>query len=712
MLIWPNHPAFTTPLSALKGVGPKTLARLNDEGFYAAGDLLSHCPRFYQDRRRAKTLAELAPDEEALVFATVVSARAKYSPRTRRRYQEAVLTDENGERLTLTWFNLPPHYLKSLAKGRRLRLFGEVKQTERGWTMIHPDMEFMDLEAEEAVANAPEIRPVYAPIGDITSGRVKKLADQALLLLRDCESPFPSRWLDKNSLPDPISSLLTLHSPPGQVAGRLPRPHETRAFKNLALFELFFWQLMMLSARAGDESYGPRTGAEKGREAAENFWRSLPFEASPEQKRVCLELMDDLRSERPMSRLLQGEVGGGKTAVAGAVVFHALGRGGQAALMAPTEILARQHYEFLKKAAQALGFECALLTGALSEKEKKEIRARLADGRIHLVVGSQALLSPATLFKNLTLAVIDEQQRFGVRQRLSLRRKNARVDILAMSATPIPRSLALLLYGDLDVSRLSGLLPGRSPAETELLEAGDFLGAYRRFLELIGESGQGFLASPRIEGDEAGEGGEKSRSLADICRDMRNLAGPDVSIACLHGKMAPDERAKIMEDFRLGGRKILVATSIIEVGVDVPAASVILIEGAERFGLAQLHQLRGRVGRGGQKSYCLLLPSKFSPAVSARLRPLAELSDGHRLAELDLELRGPGEELGLKQSGWPAMTLASLPRDLPLLALARSLAGEAWRGIQGGDEEWRGFMEKLNFEAATERLMVTAAEAV
>ncbi|UQZ89678.1 DNA helicase RecG [Deltaproteobacteria bacterium Smac51] len=720
MLIWPNHPAFTTPLNSLKGVGPKTLARLNEEGFHTTGDLLALSPKFYQDRRHPKAINQLIPDEEALIEGRILSARAKFSPRTKRRYQEAVVEDMEGGRLAVTWFNLPSYYLKSLSKGRLVRLFGRVKHSGRGWEMVHPDMELGPLpidDGELAASDAPdsyepEIRPVYAPIGDLSSGVVKKLVDQALGLLDGCDEIFPPEWLAHNKLNDPIAALSTLHSPPGRVKGLLPRPSQTRAFQHLVFFELFFWRLMMLRTRAKVPSV-PRSGSENGPEAADKFWRTLPFEASPEQRRVTLELMDDLRAERPMSRLLQGEVGGGKTAVAGAVLFFALGCGGQAALMAPTEVLARQHYDFLKKSGDALGFETALLTGSLGEKEKKSIRAGLSDGTIDLVVGSQALLSPATVFKNLSLAVIDEQHRFGVRQRLTLRRKNGRVDLLAMSATPIPRSLALMLYGDLDSSSLHGLLPGRTPAETEIFEAGDFPSAYARFLELVRQGGQGFLVTPRI-GDELKEPADNEeplRSLDDIYQDIKRLAGPDLPVGCLHGRMDAAEREAAMEEFRSGRRRILVATSIIEVGVDVPAARVIMIEGAERFGLAQLHQLRGRVGRGGTDGHCLLLPTRSTAASTARLQALVSESDGQALAELDLELRGPGEQLGLKQSGWPIMNYAALPRDLPALAKAHHLAEDVWHAVQTGSETWGAFFDKLDFEAFTERLMVAAEQA-
>ena len=709
-MIWPDHPAFSTPLSSLRGVGPKTLARLTAEGFQTTGDLLALPPRFYQDRRQPTALADITLDPETgtapetLVEAVVTSARARWSPRSRRRFLEARVEDENGEALTLCWFNFPAYMVKSLAKGRRIRVFGRVRQNGQRLEMAHPDLEFIPESGdifEDQDEDTAEVRPVYPPVGELPSSLIKKLLDQAKPALADCPPLFPADWLSANRLTDPVAALATLHSPPGDFSGPLPKPAQTRAFRHLALFELIFWRLLMLRARSGQEAAGDRPGAERGLEFMEAFWKALPFAASPEQRRVSDELADDLRRRRPMSRLLQGEVGGGKTAVAGAALFFALGLGGQGAIMAPTEVLARQHYDFLRPLAAGLGLETVLLTGALSEKEKRRAREALADGRARLAVGSQALLSPATVFENLTLAVIDEQHRFGVRQRLALRRKNAQVDLLAMSATPIPRSLTLMLYGDLDSVSLEGLLPGRQPAATTLFEPGARRTAYERFLELVGAGGQGFLVCPRIE---AGiEDDSPLPSLDDIYRQLKKMAGPGLAIDRLHGQMDPAEREEVMEAFRGGRTQILVATSIIEVGVDVPAARVILIEGAERFGLAQLHQLRGRVGRGGQDGHCLLLASKSTPAGLTRLTTVCRESNGQALAEMDLSMRGPGEQLGLRQSGWPKMTYARLPQDLPLLTRAHELAESLWKKWDR-EPSLAGLSSALNFEALESRL--------
>ncbi|MDR3038489.1 MAG: ATP-dependent DNA helicase RecG [Candidatus Adiutrix sp.] len=703
---WPRHPAFTTPVGELKGVGPKTLARLAAEGFQTTGDLLALTPRLYQDRRRISLTAELSPGQEALVEVTVTRARVGLT--RGRRLLDVLAVDAAGGEMGLRWFNCPPYLPKSLPRGRRLRVFGLVRPGRR-LEMIHPDLEFPPDEAEsaETAGAASLVRAVYPPLGGLAAGQVKKLLDQARAGLAEAPPLLPAAWLAEHGLSDPVTELAVLHAPPVCFEGPPPRPDQTRAHSRLALFEMLFWRLLMLQARPEADSGRPRRDLPRGQAAVRDFWRRLPFAPSPEQLRVAAEITADLSARRPMSRLLQGEVGGGKTAVAAAALFFSLGRGGQAALMAPTEVLARQHFDFLRPTAENMGWETVLVTGGLPARELKAARQALASGRAHLAVGSQALLSAATAFQDLRLAVIDEQHRFGVRQRLALRRKSAQVDLLTLSATPIPRSLALTLYGDMESSRLLGLLPGRRPAETLVFTPEDRPAAYGRFLELVRAGGQGFVVTPRIDPDPIEEAGSRrpARGLEDIHRDLRRLTGGEFTFGLLHGQMEPGAGERVLAGFRRGDIRILLATTVIEVGVDVPAARTILIEGAERFGLAALHQLRGRVGRGGAEGYCLLLPQSLTEAAERRLAALTRLTDGLELAELDLEMRGPGEQLGLRQSGWPALTYARLPRDLDRLTQAHRLAADIWaRRAEGPWPDLLARLAELGLGAGAGRL--------
>ncbi|MDR1052119.1 MAG: DEAD/DEAH box helicase [Deltaproteobacteria bacterium] len=771
MIPLPRKPFLQIPISAYPGFGPVKTGELAKRGLLTNLDMLLLPPAGYQDRRGVSRLAEKGENEEGLFCLRTLGTRYDH----RKKYFQAVMTD-GDDNVALWWFNAGQYFEDKFRTGSYFYCFGAVKYRGRAANLYHPEIqpasehdfdrgrlrggmgdpggrpfeEASERQSRDRAAGGVPARPsplgvtpFYRPIGTLNPQARRALMEMILDRLPAGPPAFlPEACLKKHRLKDPLECLRTIHRPPSDCAGPLPAPWQTRAHKNLRLLEMAFWRLVVLLARppkipvppggAGPAVWNEdRARAAAAGLAASRFWEAMPFEASPEQTRACAEILADIASPRPMSRLLQGEVGCGKTAVAGAAAAAALSAGGQAALMAPTEILARQHHDFFKKHEGALGGPVYFLTGGLPAGERRRVLEALAAGGPSLTVGTHALARPAAVFQNLTLAVVDEQHRFGVRQRLALRQKSRDVDLLAMSATPIPGSLAAILYADTDVSSMTGVLPGRSAPETVVHDFSEAEQAYRRLADLVARGEQAFVVCPRIESDKddgredpeekppaprpagtasifrdldgysifpagaamsaAGPGGSSSSGgppppppvpagpaprpeVAKVAAKIRALL-PRAKIGSLHGRLAPEKRDEAVRGFRDGSVRVLVATTMVEVGVDVPAANVMLVAGAEYFGLAQLHQLRGRVGRGGGRGVFLLLPAgEPSPVARERFKAIEESHDGYALAEKDLELRGPGEELGLRQSGWPRMDAARLPRDLPLLPRALELA--------------------------------------
>jgi ATP-dependent DNA helicase RecG len=642
-------------------------------------------------------------------------------------------------------------------------VFGKAHFHEGRLNFTHPEF----WEARENETDYLGVFPVYPPLGGkglAAFGPLLRLRamDRIAEDLKTAPALLPKGFLKEHNLLDPTELIGIIHKPPNRP-GPLPRPRESRAFGQLSLLELCLWRLMLLWRREKDLLKSGKSREKAQCDLCQTYLSLLPFLLSPEQKRVIEEIEKELRAPRPLSRLIQGEVGCGKTAVAGALIFRALSiEGQQAALMAPTELLASQHHDFFQPLAQSMGLRAALLTGSLSPKESRAALEGLSDGSIHLAIGTQAIISGKTKFRNLSLAVIDEQHRFGVKQRLALRKSFPGLDLVALSATPIPRSLALALYGDMDISSLSGTLPGRLATVTEIFSREKAREAYLKFVGLIAQGEQGFLISPRIgseyesladlhaqddpfalspwemEGSNGLEELSASRDGGDSQKDIekseneksppargpslglmerRLLAamaglsimgrnsdkspaplGPspggaqEISYGVIHGRMKREDLDKTMEEFRSGRIKVLIATTLVEVGVDVPGANLMLMEGADYFGLAQLHQLRGRIGRGGGQGRLFLVPSSSDPGPKAiaRFEALRSGKDGYALAELDLALRGPGEEMGLRQSGWPQFDFASLPKDLPRLSKALELAEK----LMGQKEGWPPALEE------------------
>jgi ATP-dependent DNA helicase RecG len=710
MIPWPPESSLLSPLSKRAGLGRTRLQILAKYGFIRSLDLLLVPPAAYRDQRAILSLGQ-AEDQKEIVFVGRVTGTFKGTSQKGRPWFKAEVED-GGYAATLWWFYGIPYLSQVISTGQTLIVSGKIvfKDNYRSQpSLTHPEI----CRVEEVTANFIGVKPVYRIYPGVPLTVFKKVMAEIVAEIPQSPPVLPPEWTLEHDLPDPLELLRTIHDPPPNP-GPLPHPKGSRAYRRLSTYELMFWRLLIVSEK--NRRQLNRTVRKKALDlsAGEIFWQHLPFAPTPEQLRVSEEFARDLSSDFPLNRLLQGEVGSGKTAVAGYVASLILAQGRQVAYLAPTDLLGRQHLEFLGPIIQKLGYRPAYLAASLTAKERREVLEALSDGRINLVIGTQSLLSDTVKFKDLGLAVIDEQQRFGVRQRLALTRKAPGLELMSMSATPIPRSLAQILYGDLDISIIKGTVPGRQMTKTVILDGSAHLEAYRQFLNFVRRGERGFIVCPRIGTDEPEDlnllgrpdnlaelplpetAGFPGRAEADNLfyglpretskkskpgRDLMTIEAtlkeldPELKYGLLHGRQDLAHRQKVMADFKAGRLDVLVATTVIEVGVDVPEANLMLVEGADNFGLSQLHQLRGRVGRGGGQGLFLVLSSPQSgPKALARLNALAQEPDGFKLAEMDLTLRGPGEELGLKQSGWPAFKFVQLPRDLAFLPQALKLA--------------------------------------
>ncbi len=647
------------PVTVLSGVGPavaKILARL---GMHTLGDMLYYFPRRYDDYSALKTIHQLFYGEEVTVIASVVEINTR-TAKSGKRLTEAVISDGSGS-LRVTWFN-QPWRASQLRCGTQVVLSGRIEQYMGRLVMNSPECDLL----EHKHLNTNRIVPVYPLSANIKQRRLRSLMDPVVNHWSGrVVDPLPRDILQSAELIDLNNALLHVHFPESWEA-------LTAARKRLAFDEIFFLQLGVLSQkRAWNERSA--TVLEVSDAWVEEQFQKLPFALTGAQKRVFEEIRSDLASGRPMNRLLQGDVGSGKTVLAGLGMCIVAQAGAQAAMLAPTSILAEQHYRTLTRyfgSDEKIGPEgIRLLIGAMPESEKEEIRAGLADGRIKLLVGTHALLEDPVQFTNLQMAIIDEQHRFGVEQRAILRSKGQNPHLMVMTATPIPRSLALTVYGDLDLSVMDELPPGRQEVETFLISPSERYRAYSLIQSQLDEGHQVFIIYPLVEESE-------NLDVKAAVEEYERLQGEvfkNHKVGLLHGRMRPDEKDAVMAQFRDGALQILVSTSVVEVGVDIPNATVILIEGANRFGLAQLHQFRGRVGRGQVKSYCVLIPTDGNTGENERLQAMTETNDGFKLAERDLEQRGPGDFLGTRQSGYAELRAANLG-DVHLIELARNQA--------------------------------------
>ncbi|HWR98391.1 MAG TPA: ATP-dependent DNA helicase RecG [Candidatus Methanoperedens sp.] len=656
------------PVRAISGVGPARAALLERLGVATVGDLLRLLPRRYEDRRRLETIEALAGAAPGTFAARVVSAGPGATPGRRRRIFRAILADGDS-RVTALWFRFrEPHLREVLIPGARLLVHGRVGGAPGRREILQPEIEELGDDGERG---APAVRPVYPGTGGLPQATLRTLIRRALAAaLPGLDDPLPASLRRRLGLPALAESLAAVHAPGDDIELAPLADGTSPAHRRLAFDDLLALQLRLAVGRSRLERRSPLRARAIPEGLLARFRARLPFALTAAQERVSREILADLAGERPMQRLLQGDVGSGKTVVAALAAVAACAGGGQAALLVPTELLAEQHHRVIGALAGRHGLRAELLTASVPRERRASLLAGLADGTIRFVVGTHALLGEGVRFAELALAIVDEQHRFGVRQRLRLRGKGRTPDLLVMTATPIPRTLALVLYGDLDLSLIDELPPGRRPVTTRVVGEAGRRAAWDLVRDELARGRRAYVVCPLLE-----EGAAEDTAAAVRAAARLRAHFPETAVGLVHGRMPPDERARQLERFRSGATPLLVATTVVEVGLDVPEATVMVIERAERFGLAQLHQLRGRIGRGGDAAHCLLLTGpEVAPEARERLAALARTADGFAVAEADLAARGPGQLAGTRQAGLAGRCLAAAARDGRLLALARRVA--------------------------------------
>lgn len=651
-----------TPVTALKGVGPRNAEKLAKIGITTVQDILFHLPFRYQDRTRITPLGSLRPGDQAVVEGVVDATDIRFG---RRRSLLVRLSDGTGS-ITLRFFHFSSAQKATLSRGVRLRCFGEVRNGPASFEIVHPEYQRIDDSGDSAMEES--LTPVYPTTDGMHQLTWRGMAEKALALLGEDTLPewLPDEILSRFKLQDLGKAIRYLHRPPPDADQHLLLEGLHPAQQRLAFEELMAHQLSLRVMRQRQRRIDAPALIAKG-ELRKGFLKILPFSLTKAQQRVVEEIGHDLRLQHPMMRLIQGDVGSGKTVVAALAALQAVEAGHQVALMAPTELLAEQHLQSFREWLEPLGLEVAWLTGRHKGKAREKVLKAIADGDVRVVVGTHALFQEDVLFDRLGLVIIDEQHRFGVHQRMALREKgrhNGRVPHqLIMTATPIPRTLAMTAYADLDISVIDELPPGRKPVVTVVISDSRRDEVVARVRNACLEGRQAYWVCTLIEESEA-----LQCQAAEDAAVLLKEALPELNTGLVHGRLKPVEKEAVMAAFKSGELNLLVATTVIEVGVDVPNASLMIIENPERLGLAQLHQLRGRVGRGAQKSHCVLM---YHPPLSGnaqeRLRVMRETSDGFVIAQKDLELRGPGEVLGTRQTGEMQFRIADLMRDQSLL---------------------------------------------
>ena len=674
--------SLSTEVQYFKGVGPRLAGVLGKLGISTVRDLLYHFPRRYEDRTQFARIASLQHGQAATIRGTVLTA--DHVQTRGKLVLTKVVVDDGTSSVVLTWFNQKwrkEQFLK--LRGREIVAYGAVQAGRWGVEMASPEWELFS-ENTDALSSG-RVVPVYPLTEGLFESQLRGMMATALELYGSLiEENLPEDLRDRLDLMDAQVAMRNIHFPESQEAMEAAR-------KRFVFEELFLLQLALAMRKRGIESPGRGIAFEIPKDFNDQLKQILPFELTKAQKRVVKEITSNMAKPVCMNRLLQGDVGSGKTAVALAAMLIAVKNGYQAALMAPTEILAEQHYlgiSALLGDHDMMGTRVDLLTGSLKSKHRREVNERISSGQTQIIIGTHALIQEGVEFRKLGLVIVDEQHRFGVMQRAALTDKGRKgtdtisvpdncvcplfPDVLVMTATPIPRTLTLTLYGDLDVSIIDELPPGRKPIKTHWKQIGERKKVYSALRTLIDQGRQAYVVCPLIEESDK----LQVQAATDLAESLAHEVFPDLKVGLLHGGMKSDEKDAAMSAFRAGEVHILVSTTVIEVGVDVANATVMVIEDADRFGLAQLHQLRGRVGRGDEQSYCVMICEGKSQDSIKRMTTMSSTNDGFVIAEEDLKLRGPGEFYGTKQSGMPELTITDIFRDIPILELARKEAFE------------------------------------